>query len=77
VLKQATRFSLLDRDVRSRTLDIHVLVQVVIQTGSQMPNNAFGPSAPYRAVAKVFPNPEFNNWGCARICYRTPKPARA
>jgi tetratricopeptide (TPR) repeat protein len=62
VLKQATRFSLLDRDVTSKTLDIHRLVQAVIQARMSASEQQSWAKRAVRAVNEVFPFPEFRNW---------------
>jgi tetratricopeptide (TPR) repeat protein len=63
VLKEATRFSLIDRDVASKTLDIHRLVQAVIQARMSASEQETWAKHAVRAVNKAFPNiPEFQNW---------------
>jgi tetratricopeptide (TPR) repeat protein len=68
VLKEAGRFSLVDRDAESKTLEIHRLAQVVIQAGmSEAEQRDWGARA-VRAIEKTFPNVEYKNWGrCQRV----------
>jgi hypothetical protein len=56
VLKEAGRFSLLDRDAQSKTLDIHRLAQVVIQAGMTEEEQSEWGERAVRAVEKAFPN---------------------
>ena len=62
VLKEAGRFSLVDRDAQSKTLDIHRLAQVVIQAGMSDAEQRDWAARAVRTVEKVFPNVEFKNW---------------
>jgi hypothetical protein len=75
VLKEAGRFSLVVRDAESKTLDIHRLVQVVVQGGMDDPTQKVWAERVVRAVNRAFPDPEFANWNLceallphARIC---------
>jgi tetratricopeptide (TPR) repeat protein len=63
LLKEAGRFSLVDRDAQSKTLDIHRLAQVVIQAGMTEAEQRDWAERAVRAVEKTFPNAEFKNWG--------------
>jgi tetratricopeptide (TPR) repeat protein len=62
VLKEATRFSLLDRDAESKTLDIHRLVQVVIQDGMSKEEQKEWAERAVQAVETAFPEVEFKDW---------------
>jgi tetratricopeptide (TPR) repeat protein len=62
LLKQATRFSLLDRDPENKTLAIHRLVQIVIRDGMSNTEQKDWAERAVLAMAKTFPNPEFENW---------------
>ncbi|MGB7846460.1 MAG: FxSxx-COOH system tetratricopeptide repeat protein [Candidatus Acidiferrum sp.] len=62
VLKEAGRFSLVDRDAQSKTLDIHRLAQVVIQAGMSEAEQRDWAARAVRTVEKAFPNVEFKNW---------------
>jgi hypothetical protein len=68
VLKEAGRFSLVDRDAQSKTLDIHRLAQVVIQAGMSDADQCDWAARAVRAVEKTFPDVEFKNWGtCQKL----------
>jgi tetratricopeptide (TPR) repeat protein len=68
VLKEAGRFSLVDRDAQSKTLDIHRLAQVVIHAGMSEREQCDWAGRVVRAVEKTFPDAEFKNWGkCQRL----------
>jgi tetratricopeptide (TPR) repeat protein len=74
VLKAATRFSLLDRDTENKTLDIHRLVQTVVQAGMSGTERLQWAERAVRAVERAFPQVEFANWG---LCQRLLSHARA
>jgi tetratricopeptide (TPR) repeat protein len=68
VLREAGRFSLVDREAQSKTVDIHRLVQVVIQAGMTEEEPYDWAGRAVRAVEKAFPTAEFKNWGtCQRL----------
>jgi len=68
VLKEVTRFSLLDRDAENKTLDIHRLVQMVIQDGMSETEQKGWAERAVLALAKTFPFVEFGNWGfCQKL----------
>jgi tetratricopeptide (TPR) repeat protein len=68
VLREAGRFSLVDRDAESKTLEIHRLAQVVIQAGMSEAEQREWAARAMRAVEKAFPNAEYKNWGrCQRV----------
>jgi tetratricopeptide (TPR) repeat protein len=67
-LKEAGRFSLIDRDAQSKTLEIHRLVQVVIKAGMSNTDQKDWAARAVRAVAKVFPSVKFKSWGsCQKL----------
>ncbi len=67
-LKEAGRFSLIDRDPLNRTIDIHRLVQAVIQDGLTQDEKRQWAERAVRAVNKAFPYVEFANWAhCERL----------
>jgi len=67
-VKEAGRFSLLDRDAQCKTLEIHRLVQLVIKAGMSNSDQNNWSARAVRAVAKVFPSVEFKSWGsCQRL----------
>jgi hypothetical protein len=76
VLKEATRFSLLDRDAASNTLDINRLVQIVIQAGMSTSGQEAWADRAVRAVSRAFPKVEFQNWDPCQNCSRMPKSAQ-
>ena len=63
VLKEATRFSLLDRNAENKMLDIHRLVQMVIRDGMPETEQKDWAERAVRAMVKTFPYVEFKNWG--------------
>jgi tetratricopeptide (TPR) repeat protein len=67
-LKEAGRFSLLERDAQSKTLEIHRLVQAVIRAGMSNTEQNEWAARTVCALAKVFPNADFENWGsCQKL----------
>jgi tetratricopeptide (TPR) repeat protein len=68
VLREAGRYSLLVRDVQNKTLDIHRLVQVVVQSGMPDEEQRQWAERAVRAVQRVFPFVEFKSWAfCQRL----------
>jgi tetratricopeptide (TPR) repeat protein len=74
-LKEAGRFSLLQRDVRSNTLDIHRLVQAVVLGEMTETERQTWAERAVRAINATFPDVEFANWTLcesllphARVC---------
>jgi tetratricopeptide (TPR) repeat protein len=61
-LKEAGRFSLVVRDADKQTLDIHRLVQVVVQGGMDEAEKRVWAERAVKAVNSAFPNVEFANW---------------
>jgi tetratricopeptide (TPR) repeat protein len=67
-LKEAGRFSLIDRDPQNRTIDIHRLVQAVVKDGMPENEKRQWSERAVRAVNQVFPTPDFPNWArCERL----------
>jgi tetratricopeptide (TPR) repeat protein len=67
-LREAGRYSLLLRDAQNKTLDIHRLVQVVIQAGMPDEDQRLWAERAVRAVQMVFPFVEFKSWGsCQKL----------
>ena len=58
---EACRFSLLNRDAANRTLDIHRLVQIVIQAGMANEERRNWAERTVRATEKAFPGVEYAN----------------
>ena len=68
MLREATRFSLIDRDPGSKTLDIHRLVQAVVRAGMSKSEQRGWAERAVRAVNDAFPYIEFENWAlCQRL----------
>jgi tetratricopeptide (TPR) repeat protein len=67
-LEEAGRFSLIDRNSQKKTLDIHRLVQEVVNDGRDEAEQRRWAERAVRAVARAFPSPEFPNWAqCERL----------
>ncbi len=67
-LKEAGRFSLMDRNPQNKTLDIHRLVQAVVKDGTQKAEQRKWAERAVRAVNRAFPSPEYANWArCERL----------
>ena len=67
-LKEAGRFSLIDRNSQTKTLDIHRLVQAVVNDGRDEAEQRQWAERTVRAVARAFPSPQFPNWTqCERL----------
>jgi tetratricopeptide (TPR) repeat protein len=67
-LREAGRFSLIDRDPRNRTIDIHRLVQAVVKDGLPENDKRQWAERAVRAVNRTFPLVEFANWAeCERF----------
>jgi len=68
VFREATRYSLLDRDPDTKSLDIHRLAQIVIKDGMSDSEQRAWAERAVSAVAEAFPDGEFQNWGlCQRL----------
>jgi tetratricopeptide (TPR) repeat protein len=68
ILKEATRFSLIDRDPDSKTLDIHRLVQAIVRAGMSETEQREWAERAVRAVNAAFPYVQFENWPlCQKI----------
>ncbi len=64
----ATRLSLLDRDPKNKTFSIHRLVQEVLRQGMDKDKQKATAEYCVRALNKVYPDPEFENWPqCSRL----------
>jgi len=61
-LKEAGRFSLVERDAEKQALDIHRLVQVVVLGGMDEAERRVWAERAVRAVNLAFPYVEFANW---------------
>jgi tetratricopeptide (TPR) repeat protein len=62
------KYSLINREIRSKTLDIHRLVQAVIQDSLDEETKVQGRERVVRAMNHVFPEVEFKNWPqCDRL----------
>jgi tetratricopeptide (TPR) repeat protein len=67
-LKEAGRFSLIDRNPQKKMLDIHRLVQAVVSDGQDEAEQRRWAERAVRAAARAFPSPEFPNWTqCERL----------
>jgi len=62
VLKEAGRHSLIERNPRSKTLDIHRLVQAVVRDGMEETEQQHWAERTVRAVNRGFPHVEFSDW---------------
>ena len=68
LIREACRFSLLDRDATNQTLNIHRLVQIVIKAGMSEADQREWAERTVRALAKAFPYVEYANWAlCQRL----------
>ena len=68
VIKDAGRFSLIDRDVQNKALDIHRLVQAVVKDGMTGSEQRRWAECAVRVVSRAFPRVEFSNWlECERL----------
>jgi cellulose biosynthesis protein BcsQ len=67
-LKEAGRFSLLDRNPETRTLNIHRLVQQVVKEAMNDETQRLWTERTVRAVNRAFPDVEFSTWPlCERL----------
>src|SRR5713101_1885368 len=67
-LKQAAKFSLIQRDAPDRSLDIHRLVQAVLKDEMDTEQLREWAERAVRAVDCAFPSPEFRSWPeCERL----------
>ena len=68
VLKEAGRFSLISRNPRNKTLDVHRLVQAVVKDGMEGAEQRRWAERTVRAVDTAFPDVEFSTWPkCERL----------
>jgi len=68
VLKEAGRFSLIDRNPHNKTIDIHRLVQAVVKDGTERAEQRMWAERAVRAVNRAFPSVEFPSWlKCERL----------
>jgi tetratricopeptide (TPR) repeat protein len=61
------KYSLLRRDSKARTLEIHRLVQAVLKQAMDQATQRLWAERAVRAINYAFPFPEFSSWA---ICYR-------
>jgi len=67
-IKEVLKYSLLYRDPTAKTLDIHRLVQVVLQKGMEVATRRQWAKRAVRSLNRAFPDPEFSNWPrCERL----------
>jgi tetratricopeptide (TPR) repeat protein len=67
-LKEAGRFSLIERNPQKKTLDIHRLAQAVVNDGQDKVEQRRWAERAARAVARAFPFVEFPHWTqCERL----------
>jgi tetratricopeptide (TPR) repeat protein len=62
MLKEASRFSLIDRNPQSKTLKIHRLVQAIVQASMSDTDQEKWAKRVVLAVSKAFPEASFKNW---------------
>jgi tetratricopeptide (TPR) repeat protein len=68
VVKEARRFSLIERNSSTQTLNIHRLVQEVLRDEIESETRQDWLEQAIKAVNQVFPDPEFNHWSlCDRL----------
>jgi class 3 adenylate cyclase/tetratricopeptide (TPR) repeat protein len=68
VLEPLIQYSLIHRDLSSRTYNIHRLVQAVLRDGMDEATQRQWAERAVRAVNRAFPNVEFSRWGlCERL----------
>ena len=68
MMGQACRYSLLERDAKTRTISIHRLVQDVLKDGMDEAARGRWAERAVRVVDRSFPDPEFPNWPiCERL----------
>jgi len=73
-IKEVLKYSLLHRDPTAKTLDIHRLVQMVLQKGMEVATRRQWAERAVRVVNRVFPAPEVSNWSrCERLLSHTQK----
>jgi tetratricopeptide (TPR) repeat protein len=67
-VQEAGRFSLIERNSSTQTLNIHRLVQEVLRDKMETATRHDWLEQTIKAVNQVFPDPEFNNWSlCDRL----------
>jgi tetratricopeptide (TPR) repeat protein len=67
-LKEAGRFSLIERNPQNKTLGIHRLVQAVVRDGMEEAERRQWAERAVRAVNRAFPDVEFSDWPkCERL----------
>jgi tetratricopeptide (TPR) repeat protein len=68
ILEPLTQFSLIHRDIESRTYDIHRLVQIVLKAEMDEATQRLWAARTARAVNCAFPDVEFSTWPrCERL----------
>jgi tetratricopeptide (TPR) repeat protein len=68
LMQLLTRYSLIRRDVATRTCDVHRLVQAVIRDGMGTEMRGVWAERVVRAVARAYPGFQFSNWPqCERL----------
>ncbi|BDI33625.1 tetratricopeptide repeat protein [Capsulimonas corticalis] len=68
LLDHLARYSLIQRDTKERTYDVHRLVQAVIQHGMDEQTRCIYAKKSVLAVAAAFPKPDYSVWGiCERL----------
>ena len=68
IIREASRFSLIERDADKKTLTIHRLVQTVLQDGMDEDTRRLWAERTVRTVNQAFPGIEVNTWPrCERL----------
>jgi hypothetical protein len=68
IIKEAGRFSLLQRNPEARTVSLHRLVQAVLRDEMSESAEQMWAERAVRALNKVFPEVEYANWqSCSRL----------
>src|SRR5262245_241521 len=68
VIKEASRFSLLHHDPKTRTVNIHRLVQDVLKDQMEIDTSRIWAERAVRAASRVFPDVEYDTWrACSRL----------
>jgi tetratricopeptide (TPR) repeat protein len=67
-LKPLSRFSLIRRNIETRTYSLHRLVQAVVRGGLDLQTQRRWGERAVRAANRIFPDAEFSNWSlCDRL----------
>src|SRR4029077_5714148 len=66
-ISEILKYSLLRRDSKARTLEIHRLVQAVLKQGMDEATQRLWAERAVKAVNRAFPRVEFSNWA---VCNR-------